>query len=298
MRLDNKRVRSASLFLVLVFVCVVAQRNVAAQIDVPITAAGPIRTLARNQKWNTNGTGGINNNYLFTPVTTNESLCLSLVNGSASLQNVAVSVFGTEDQTVTAYQTNQSAWTLLGPTVGTLANFVALGAGSTKTIFVQINSQAKVSVVISGTGTAVSGATLLAVESPQTSGCGNITVAPVVCPFTAVLNVIPSGSSYLVPPLVGQRVYICNFTLSTSGATTAAGNITIFASTAVSCVQDALLFEVLVPNTTTLSPPWTYQGQPFVGGFSNNPLDLVGNGLCVGNFTTASVFVDYSYAQF
>jgi hypothetical protein len=277
----------------------------AAQIDIPITQIGPIRTLARNVNWQASGTSGVNNNYILTPSATNESLCLSIQNTSGATQLATLSFWGTEDQTVTQYQTNKTAWTLLGPTTGiALGNEINILNNQVLNIFVQINSQARVAVVISQSGSSATngGATLLSVESPNSSGCGNMTIGIVQCPFMGTQSVSSGQTLGFVAPVANQRVYLCHADFSTSAANTTAGVGLILAAyptitTGVCSGTQLTLWEADV-STVTLNPPWTFAGSPFIGGFLNSAFDTAGYGMCITNNLSVSVSMNYTYAQF
>jgi hypothetical protein len=297
MRLDNVGIKIAlvlSLLLPAAF----------GQIDIPITQSGPYRTLARNVNWSQTGRGGIENNFIFTPVTTNESLCLSLSNTSGSTQSLTMSVYGTEDQTVSAYQTNQTAWTLLGPTAGIplLSGATILTNNQVKNYFVQINSQARVAVVIANNaGSPTAGATLVSVESPLTSGCGNMSVNPINCPYVGAESVAAGVTVPLVNGQASQRAYICNFSASTDAANGAASTsaLLINASTNANCIGGSTLpvFQVSI-GTVTLNPPYIFAGNPLVGGFYSNSNDLAGDALCFTNNLSVPVVINYTFAQF
>src|SRR5882724_111869 len=104
------------------------------QVDIPITQNGPYKTIAQSWTWAGVGVGGVNNNYTFTPLSTNEGLCLYVGNENATQHTYAVQFFATGNPAISAFTGNTGNWTLIGPSNGT----VTLNAASaTKAYFVQ-----------------------------------------------------------------------------------------------------------------------------------------------------------------
>jgi len=276
--------------------------RLASQIDIQITASGPIRNFFRNYKWNTAGQGGIANNFIFTPLYTNEGACFQLTNGDpTNTQQAIITFFGTADQTVATYENNTQAWSALGPTSNTPLYSAAanLAPQTSRTFFVQIAGQARVAVVfqlLSGTATAT--ATLNLVETQLSNGCGNVSTTPVVCPYAGFVSILTGNTGSLVPaPSASQTTYICNLIVLSNGtATASATGIELGTETTANCAGS--LNEVFQFPTTAAPVNINVSGQPLLGRFKANGNDLAGTLTCLTNNSGVTVQVNFTFAQY
>jgi hypothetical protein len=272
--------------------------------DVHISAIGPRRDLARNASWAGSGAGTLYNNYIFTPAFTNEGICLYITsNDPSATQGFEFAVFGTGDQNVNSFAGNQGAWQNLGPFTGISALASAqnvIQPLSTQAFFYQVSGQAQVVVSLyqSGNSGTTTG-TLTMVEGQNSTGCGNITTAPIACPFTTqgqVTTGVPTAiiAASTVPT---QAVYICNLTLTSSSAVGGADTVEILAGSGALCATNQrVIFQINPGSGTFLN--FTANGQPLIGRFTANGNDLVGNNLCVFQNVGTSVAYSVSFAQF
>jgi hypothetical protein len=281
------------LFLVFVLLCASAF----AQVDIPINTIGPIRDLARNWLWTGSGTGTLNNNYIFTPTYTNEGVCIGLANNdTVNGHSFTIFVYGTTDQTVHSYQSNQGAWALLGPVsnLPTGGGSVGLLVSQTKNVFVASNGMASMAVVITGGGSTGTG-TITIVESPNGTACGNATSGPVYCPLTLSVAVTGSGVTPVLANSAGQATYVCGITVTASGAL-AAGNIQFEYGTGATCTTPFVYYQLL---TATTSPVFmSMDGSPLISRFRADGADSVNKYLCIANNQTTAIEVALNLAQF
>ena len=277
----------------------------AQRIDVPITSTGPIRTLARNVQWTTQGQGGLENYYIFTPLYTNESICLQLVNSdTVNTHAETFAIYGTEDQQVTSYAQAPALWSPMGPVAGVPLNeqTTQLAPSTAKNYFATVAGQARVAVVFGAEASSnpTATATLLLVESPSNTanGCGNITTSLVSCPYTYEGTLLSGATGLLgLVPGAGQATYICNLIVTTSTAATAANNgVVIGAFAPPNCgTLSQTLQQYAVPAAPVLLE---LVGFPLIGRFTGNGVDNAGNALCLTNNTGVTLEYSYSYAQF
>jgi hypothetical protein len=272
-----------------------------AQVDIHINTIGPIRTIAQNVNWIGTGIGSLTNNYIFTPSYTNEGVCLYVDNNDSNEHFVTLQLFGTGDQTVTKYQGNTVNWALLGPTsnffTGSGTTFIL--ANTVKGFFIQASGNASVAIVFSSVGgTAGTNPTVNVnmVESQAGTSCTNATTGPVYCPQTVTTSVT-SGSTVQLGPAgsTGEAVYVCNLTISASGAL-AAGNITLEYGTGATCTTPTVASVFLTATTTPVF--LTMVGAPLQGRFNALGSDFAGLSLCVVNNQTTTIQATATIAQF
>jgi hypothetical protein len=270
----------------------------AAQIDIPITAIGPIRDLVRNGNWGAAGQGGLTNNFIFTPVSTSEGVCLYVANqDSVSTHTFNLAMFGTGDQTVKTFAGNQGKWALLGPVSNapTSTGSISLPASTTKQFFFPVAGQARVTVTIaSGTGAPVASATVTIVEAPNGIACGNVTSAPIICPYTVPIGVAGASNGTLIVGTPNETNYLCNLTISFAAAP-AAGSISIGFGNG-NCTAPSIAFQIATAATTPLV--LTFVGQPLIPRFQPGGVDFVGQYLCVINNQATALVASATVAQF
>jgi hypothetical protein len=281
----------------------------AQQIDILNTQTGPIRTLARNVNWNASGSGGLQNNFIFTPLFTNESVCLQIKNTDpTNAETAQFAVYGAEDQQVTSYASQSAYWSLLGPVAGVPQGALTVAAASSRNFFIQIAGQARVAIVFAVvSNTTSNNATLLAIESQQSNGCGNIQTVPTACPYSRAATVASGATSQIVTvsgsgQSAGQAGYICNlFVASTVAATPALNGIVLEAGPGTGCPTSPItLAEYAVSANPVLL---NLRGEPLVGRFGGSgsggqPADLANDNICVVNNSGVSVEVSYTYNIF
>jgi len=84
--------------------------------DVPITPTGPVYIVSGSLAWGISGANGFNNNFFFTPLSQNESVCIYVKNNNpTNLHGFSVSV------NVTTIQATQRHLTDCGQTPQHLA---------------------------------------------------------------------------------------------------------------------------------------------------------------------------------
>lgn len=263
-----------------------------AQIDIPITAIGPYRDLARNVTWANVGQGSINNNYVLTPAFSNEGFCVYLQNNDTSSHSVNVAYFGTGDQTVTQYTGNTSKWVPAGPS-GT----VVTAASSTSIQFVRVQGVAKFVVSIS-TGTAAGTVTATVAESLNGTACGGILASGQLCPITSSNTPITStGTSVitLLNNIPGQRVYVCGVIINAAVAYTAPGTIKIQWGSSGTCTSPGNDVFDLVTGTT-FPQVWSWGGAgALIVSPVNNAADFINQNLCVTNSTGQTLTINWVF---
>lgn len=277
----------------------------AAQIDINVSTVGQIRNLVTNALWATsgtsNGTPGINNNFIFTPTFTNEGACFQLVNSDpTNTQSAIVNFFGTSNQNTIAFQGNRSQWAQLGPGAGLpiSSGGINLPPNTTRQFFVQINGQARVVIALTPqAGTATATATLNVVETQNSGGCGNVSTNPISCPFVATQSTVASGATVTLIPAgtPTQGTYICNLVVTSSTAATASNTGFVIGYQASTCTAPATIFSVATPASPVNI---NLSGTPLISRFANGTADQVGDLICVTNNSSVTENIVATYAQF
>jgi hypothetical protein len=271
------------------------------QIDIPITQIGPRRTITTNAVWNASGTGGLENNFIFTPAYTNETACVYVTNTDTASHELVLMSYATGNTAVTAYENNTQNWQLLGPTFTSQVNAVGFQnvlAGQTVALFSQVQNAARIALVFSaGTGSTAT-ATVTLVESQNGYGCGNVPVGPVYCPIFLSQQILSAHTSTVLPAASGEAPYVCSFSFSMGTADSAAALVEIELGTGTNC---ATLFGIpwQVDEGPT-SPLFISALGPSSGLVTRYSVagDSVGQGLCVVNNTSNTIYINLTMAQF
>jgi hypothetical protein len=282
--------------------------------DLRITAVGPIRDLARNVFWNASGSQGIDNNFIFTPTYATEGVCFSFTNNDTVHSYSAMfNVYSNQDQTAIGYAANPGAWLPVGPTLGfpgpmsgvPSGQVAILAAGQTKNYFVQVAGASRVAVVISNTATANNGtATLVIVESPNASGCGNLTALPVTCPYSETTTLAAGNTEQLTFASPGQAVYVCDLSVSSQGGASGLNNALVLSSatSVANCISLSSINRFVLASPTGGLTLAHFAGSPLIGRFNgifdSEGIDFAGYLLCATNNTSVSLVLNLSYAQF
>src|SRR5229473_971064 len=113
----------------------------AAQVDIRVNQIGPYIDLARNVTW-ANGPGGIGNNYILTPTTPDQGVCLYINNGSATTESASIVFAITGDQAVNSYAGNTGAWLVASQTISD----VRVLANSVVATYVKLTGTARLTI--------------------------------------------------------------------------------------------------------------------------------------------------------
>jgi len=147
------------------------------QVDVRVNQIGPYIDLARNVTW-ANGPGGIGNNYILTPTTPDQGVCLYINNGSATTESASIVFAITGDQAVNSYAGNTGAWSVASQTISD----VRILANSVVATYVKLTGTARLTIAINSSGSgAVSPASAFVVLT-NSGGCG-FAANPAVLPL-------------------------------------------------------------------------------------------------------------------
>jgi hypothetical protein len=140
-----------------------------AQIDVPVTAAGPNQTLAANVTWTGSGLAAFGNNYLVTPVSPDVGLCVAVQNFDTAMHSFNIAAAISSNQQRIAYAGNAAAWQPIGGTIR--GNVGAAGSTlATQTFFFRTVGATQVAIVTANVSPSTGTTSLYAVHTSQ-AGC-------------------------------------------------------------------------------------------------------------------------------
>jgi hypothetical protein len=174
---------------------------VAAQQDIRITSGtNPYLLLGRNLRWGATGSGAIENNYIFTPISPNEGFCLFVQNNNPTFdRGVTVAVYQAGDPGAKNYIGFPQKWDNVPTT--TPMPLVVLH-NSTSSVAYKATASAGITVVLSGTnggGGSTDTADVYVVQTEQSS-CGSVAVGAVSGVYKQNVGL---GTGDLFPVLVG-----------------------------------------------------------------------------------------------
>ncbi len=150
------------LLFILMLLCGLAS----AQVDIRINNIGPYIDLTRSALWATTGPGGTDNNYIFTPSSPDQGMCLYVANNDSVQHGFRAQVYTTGDQTVNSYAGNTAQWKLVS--VGG-SNVFYSAPTTTSASFYKTSGAARVTVVLSST--TVSGTANIFIVQNSSGSC-------------------------------------------------------------------------------------------------------------------------------
>jgi hypothetical protein len=186
-----------------------------AQVDIRLRDRSPYLVLGRNLAWGQSGYGGIENNYMFTPLNPDQGICVFVTNNNpTSSHTLTIESWQTGDPGVTSYTGNTGRF-VQDTVQGT---YSPVPAGSTLSAYVHTSAGAVVTLKVWGTS-AQSGspdtADLYLVQTSSGS-CG-----PVQGGQQTVMGAQPAGQTNTSNPVVLGGVdgngTIRNIKLNTTG---------------------------------------------------------------------------------
>lgn len=271
-------------------------------IDIPTPAqSSAYIDLGRGLSWGASGLGGVNNNFIFSPLTPDTGFCVYVHNNNpTSAHTFTGTIFATGDQRVVSLINDPTAWL---PIFNTPQFTVA--AGSTITQYVTSFGAAQIAISISG-GTSQAGSpdTLDFFLVQNEHGCGqnattngsNGPTVPTVCDQTVNLAVVKNVTSALLAPVAGKSTYICGLIVAWS--TTIPNGTTyslIYSPNNTPCNAPQVF---IMENYATVNTP-----QLLLLNFGGNSVITVppGRYVCFINGTGVGgtdAFVTLSYTQF
>lgn len=301
-------------FVLALFICAIFSCRAGAQaIDEKINPSGPVFKFVQGRAWGSSGPGGLGNNFIFTPISQSENVCVYVFNNNPTNSHVTTVTIGiTGDPSIAFQGASNTRWLQSVPqgvtTVGT--NGVAVFQGSAA-------GAAQVVLIISADSAAggspdTADVVLSQIAGNQTCGAGSGTVAKIVnsgppsqttlvgglsslgrdastsnfyCPFTKFVNNPGIGSTLVVTGLAGLTIRVCSFHWSQTPASTFKLN----EGTTATCGTG--------PADVTGTEPTTATGRDYTVG-PGAPLILAvpGDNLCVTlgtASTTGTVEVHY-----
>lgn len=190
-----------------------------AQQDMFITADSPYVTIGKALGFGTSGVGGINNNWIFSPLDPNEGICIYFSSNASVPENFSLVIYQSGDPSVAGFQGLQSKWS----SVATPANFSPIFPGVTKTFFARTTAAAKIAIVVRGTGSGP-GQTVDAFLTQSSSPSGCTGGAPVGFPSIPLFTNSPataninSTSSFPLPVGVASGSIWVDFLPGVTGA--------------------------------------------------------------------------------
>lgn len=151
-----------------------------AQIDIPISGRNPYTVIGRGLAWGTAGPGGVNNNFVFNPVSADTTVCVYVTNNNpTNLHSVSLAVQQTGDPSVSSFTTSQNPWA----SVQTPQVFpISVAAHTTQGFFFRSSAAARLVLQVSGSTTAGGSpdtADVFAVMPSIASSCGISTLSSI-----------------------------------------------------------------------------------------------------------------------
>jgi hypothetical protein len=152
------------LFLLFFVLSLASLAHAQTDVVVPVTNT-PYVAVGSNLAWTASGAGGLTNNFIFVPPSSDSSQCLYVQNADATNPHtVGLQVYSTGNPSVKTFTGNSGAWSLVASSQITIASSTA------QSFYLPTRSAARIAVSITGTGTG-STANVFAVWSSQ-SACG------------------------------------------------------------------------------------------------------------------------------
>jgi hypothetical protein len=192
-----------------------------AQVDIRLRDRSPYLVLGRNLAWGQSGYGGIENNYMFTPLNPDQGICVFVTNNNpTSSHALTIESWQTGDPGVTSYTGNTGRF-VQDTVQGT---YSPVPAGSTLSAYVHTSAGAVVTLKVRGTS-AQSGspdtADLYLVQTSSGS-CG-----PVQGGQQTVMGAQPEGQINTSNPIVvggiSYQNYIRSLALNPQGLVAVSG---------------------------------------------------------------------------
>lgn len=229
-------------------------------IDIPIGVIGPYSDLARSVTWGDHGHGGVQNAYIFTPLSPERLTCVYIANNNpTSAHTFTLTFYYTGDPTIASFYgpgsggaSTQSHWKI----VNTIADTV-IASGINNYSFSSPGA-ARAVVDISEASTQTGTPDTADVYIVQTTtNCGTATVnvnAQSSC-ANSVTNAMSSGALTLIiaAPPTGQFIHVCAISLTYAGTLTG-GATTLGTSASGSCSTQTLQWQVFFPPGTAPAP--------------------------------------------
>ncbi len=170
----------------------------AQDIKVNTGSKSPYVVIGNNLAWGSSGQGGVNNYFLFTPISPDQRYCLFLKNNNPSNQHtLTLTSWQTGNPAETAFNNNASGNWVQDTVQGSPS---PVPAGSTVVVYVHANAAAYIAVSITGTSSAGGSpdtANIWLVQT-QAESCG-----PTGSGAQYVQGAVPSGTTASPNPTVG-----------------------------------------------------------------------------------------------
>lgn len=230
--------------------------------------------LARNAVFNQSGAGasdctvsvcGLNNNFVFPVLYQQETLTLSLFNGSAVNQSPTINLSVTNDPSVTSFNGNTGRWT-----ASISGGFGLTTPGTSKNITIQVSGASAIAITIgAGTTTGTGGGDLVVSQNQTYTASASSGVAVAFGGGNTPLSVVDLaiGPGFV---LSAGTFGIPTMTAATTGATYSSA-------------------EIPVQNGPTAGAPEQIQNYVFNGNGSNGLIPMVSqsstNATAAGNAT-------------
>jgi hypothetical protein len=199
-------------------------------IDITINQIGPYFDIARGVTWNVSGIGGYNNNYIFTPQSPEQGVCIYVYNNdTVNTYSASFIVLETGDQQTSKYTGNTARWFQIlstGP--------ITIGPAGTTQFFFKTSGAAR-AVIATGGGTGNAGTMdMVAVQTQQ--GCGPRSNSPVSCTLVKS-QVIPTATTvtFIANSTNATSIHICSYSVTIGGATVAAATSAFIQGSGVNC---------------------------------------------------------------
>lgn len=122
-----------------------------AQVDIRLNSRSPYVDVGRGLVWGTSGRGGIQNNFLFTPINPDQGICVFVANNNPTNSHaITLQVFQTGDSQQSSYTGTTGRFVQ-----DTLSNSItSVAAASMVSTYVHTNAAATAVISISGTSSA------------------------------------------------------------------------------------------------------------------------------------------------
>lgn len=271
---------------------------------IPSAQSSAYVDLGRGLSWGASGPNGIQNNFVFSPLTPDQGVCLYLHNyNPVSTHTITLAIWETGDQQVANYLQFVSSYVPIsinqGVTDNTIQLFVA--PSSTTNYFFKSSGAAQIAILVTNTGSLPGSPDVVDFLAVQTNqNCGQNSRVPIYC--NQIVNTpVPFGSSggnilAISNTLLTGSIHVCGLWFTSTKDWTAATNVSVTivqGTTGSNCSGSAIagaLWQIIAATAFAEVPT----------GGSELLESNSGVSLCVktGAFTAGTVNVVISYIIF